>query len=70
MSAKDNWTQKDEGMLCMTCMWYVQKGLTILGRCRKNAPTLSGFPAVFATDWCGQHKIDTQMAPLLPHEPA
>jgi hypothetical protein len=29
-----------------------------LGRCRRRAPTISGFPAVFGTDWCGDHKID------------
>lgn len=29
-----------------------------LGRCRKRAPTMSGFPAVFEADWCGDHKLD------------
>lgn len=29
-----------------------------LGRCRKHAPTMNGFPAVFDTDWCGDHKLD------------
>ncbi len=29
-----------------------------LGRCRKRAPTLNGFPAVFENDWCGDHKLD------------
>jgi len=29
-----------------------------LGRCRKHAPTMAGFPAVFETDWCGDHKLD------------
>lgn len=28
------------------------------GRCRRHAPTMSGFPAVFGTDWCGDHKLD------------
>jgi hypothetical protein len=28
------------------------------GRCRRNAPTMNGFPAVFAKDWCGNHKLD------------
>ncbi len=28
------------------------------GRCRKRAPTLSGWPAMFGTDWCGDHKLD------------
>lgn len=28
------------------------------GRCRKHAPTMTGYPAVFGTDWCGDHKMD------------
>jgi hypothetical protein len=30
----------------------------ILGRCRRNAPTMKGFPAVFESDWCGEHKLN------------
>ena len=30
----------------------------ILGRCRRHCPTMSGYPAVYATDWCGDHKLD------------
>ena len=29
-----------------------------LGRCRRHAPTMNGFPAVFDADWCGDHKLD------------
>ena len=29
-----------------------------LGRCRRKAPTMGGWPAVFSTDWCGSHKLD------------
>ena len=29
-----------------------------LGRCRRHAPTLSGWPAVFVNDWCGDHRLD------------
>jgi hypothetical protein len=47
-------------------MWFVAKAKTeaeaaeptIIGRCRKHAPTMSGYPAVFMTDWCGDHKVD------------
>jgi hypothetical protein len=39
-------------------MFYVQKGHGKLGRCRRRAPELSGYPAVYETDWCGDHKID------------
>ena len=36
--------------------------ITNLGRCRRHAPTMSGYPAVFATDWCGDHKLDEKKA--------
>lgn len=29
-----------------------------LGCCRRHAPTMNGFPAVFYSDWCGDHKLD------------
>jgi hypothetical protein len=37
-------------------MWHVPKG--VLGRCRRHAPTMSGYPVVFENDWCGDHKLD------------
>ena len=33
-----------------------------LGRCRRRAPTLNGYPAVFEHDWCGDHKLDETKA--------
>lgn len=29
-----------------------------IGRCRRRAPTMSGYPVVFLADWCGDHKLD------------
>ena len=29
-----------------------------LGRCRRYAPTMNGYPVVFVNDWCGDHKLD------------
>ena len=56
---KDPWAHRNEGMKCTTCMWYVPKGpVTHLGRCRRHAPSMSGYPVVFSTDWCGDHKLD------------
>lgn len=44
-------------------MWFAEKPPGELGRCRKNAPTMTGYPAVYATrDWCGQHKLDERHA--------
>ena len=71
--ADDPWKHRSKGMCCASCMWYVKKALPPpvasdrdevtaapkeLGRCRRHAPTMSGYPAVFPTDWCGDHKLD------------
>jgi hypothetical protein len=62
---KDPWAHRSTGMLCRTCMFFVPKqasralpGRGTLGRCRRRAPTMSGFPAVYEVDWCGDHKLD------------
>jgi hypothetical protein len=68
---RDPWQHRSSGMKCATCMWFVEKAKPpsldgpvcgdsrgALGRCRRHAPTLSGFPAVFGADWCGDHKLD------------
>jgi hypothetical protein len=60
---EDPWEHRSEGMRCRTCMWFVCKanpgmGNLIVGRCRRHAPTMSGYPAVFPMDWCGDHKLD------------
>ena len=53
----DPWRHRSADMSCVTCMWYVSKSYD-LGRCRKHAPTMSGYPAVYTNDWCGDHKLD------------
>jgi hypothetical protein len=58
-------------MRCKTCIWYVEKEtqrigtsesdvnpLKVVGRCRRHAPTMGGYPVVFVNDWCGDHRID------------
>lgn len=60
----DLWKHRSSKMRCRTCMWFVRKNSGLaeavkdIGRCRKNAPTMSGYPVVFVDDWCGNHKID------------
>ena len=59
----DPWIHRSANMKCQTCMWFVSKKksdgtMTNLGRCRRHAPTMSGYPAVFTSDWCGDHKLD------------
>lgn len=71
ISADDPWAHRSEGMRCKTCMWFAVKAGPLvvthvngkatrgrLGRCRRRAPAMNGFPAVFETDWCGDHKLD------------
>lgn len=64
----DSWAHRSQGMRCRTCMWFAEKERPegtyradprgTLGRCRRHAPTMNGFPAVFQVDWCGDHKLD------------
>lgn len=66
----DPWAHRSEGMRCKTCMWFVEKRAApaaddplgqkpaAIGRCRRHAPTMNGYPVVFSTDWCGDHKLD------------
>lgn len=67
MSAEteDRWRHRAKTMRCATCMWFVRKVRAneeagALGRCRRHAPTLSGWPAVYDADWCGDHKLDEE----------
>ena len=41
----------------------------MIGRCRRHAPTMSGFPVVFDTDWCGDHKLDETRSRESPEGP-
>lgn len=64
---EDNWAHRAKGMVCRSCMWFLPKKRTglpasSLGRCRRHAPTMSGFPVVYTNDWCGDHKIDEERA--------
>lgn len=57
----DPWIHRSSSMRCRTCMWFVKKESvrkTVLGRCRRHAPVMNGFPVVFLDDWCGDHRLD------------
>jgi hypothetical protein len=64
--AADQWAGRAARMRCFSCMYFVPKGdegsLINLGRCRRRAPTLDGWPVVFKGDWCGDHKLDEAKA--------
>jgi len=62
---EDNWAGRSTHMICRGCRFYVRKGpdpspvlRKEVGRCRRHAPTMSGWPVMFWTDWCGDHQID------------
>jgi hypothetical protein len=64
---QDPWAHRSENMSCKTCMWFAPKfgnapvkpdHHKIIGRCRKHAPTMGGYPVVYTNDWCGDHKLD------------
>jgi hypothetical protein len=63
---QDPWKHRACSMRCVTCMWYVDKevkeGNARLGRCRRHAPSMNGYPVVFPADWCGDHKLDENKA--------
>jgi coenzyme F420-reducing hydrogenase beta subunit len=54
---RDPWIHRSEGMRCKSCMWFAPKAADI-GRCRRHAPTMNGYPVVFVNDWCGDHKLN------------
>lgn len=58
----DPWAHRSAGMRCRSCIWFAAKGTGdhrgAIGRCRRHAPMISGFPVVFETDWCGDHRLD------------
>jgi hypothetical protein len=63
----DPWVHRSSGMRCRTCLWFVRKeptgpqshpGQHEIGRCRRHAPTMGGYPVVYMTDWCGDHRLD------------
>ena len=65
MENKDPWKQRSVGMRCRTCIWFVEKYTETqpdergnVGRCRRHSPTMGGFPVVFSSDWCGDHRLD------------
>ncbi len=51
----DRWDRKD-GFCCATCYVYAPKDAD-MGRCRRHAPTMAGYPVVYRDDWCGEHKL-------------
>ena len=68
---EDLWRHRSREMRCRTCMYFVEKkGIYAtdkshvaappmkVGRCRRHAPTMKGFPVVFEYDYCGDHKLD------------
>ena len=62
----DNWANRNKEMVCRTCRFFVEKepiksskDHKDVGRCRRHAPIVGeGYPVVFPTDWCGDHKLD------------
>lgn len=64
--SNDPWKHRSSGMRCGTCIWFAPKkhdgmqegDLYKLGRCRRHAPTMNGYPVVFLHDWCGDHRLD------------
>lgn len=71
--SNDPWIHRSDNMKCKTCMWFVPKVAAThplhdnkhndtntydLGRCRRHAPSMGGYPVVMVNDWCGDHRLD------------
>ena len=59
----DPWVNRSDNMKCKTCIWFVPKASILdnshnVGRCRRHAPSMGGYPVVMINDWCGDHRID------------
>lgn len=71
-SQDDPWQHRHEGMRCKSCIWFCPKvrqdGITDMGRCRRHAPTMGGYPVVFVNDWCGDHKLNENWLVTKPME--
>lgn len=64
---RDPWRDREIQMKCTRCMWFIEKVPTqgptnprIVGRCRRHAPTVGGFPVVYGNDWCGDHRVNEE----------
>ena len=63
---QDNWLHRSINMRCGGCMFFMLKHTKVrqhghkIGRCRRRAPTMNGWPVVFSDDWCGDHKLDEE----------
>lgn len=53
-----------DGIQCRTCLYFeIEEGNERgVGRCRRHAPTLGGFPIVLQEDWCGDYEPDANKA--------
>lgn len=52
----DKWDRKTD-FCCASCAYYAPKNPGI-GRCRRHAPTMAGYPVVYPyNDWCGDHRV-------------
>lgn len=63
IGAVDPWANRAQGMRCSTCIWFVKKGVGPVGRCRRHAPTMGGYPVVYPNDWCGDHRLEEGKLP-------
>lgn len=41
---------------------FPEKMQSSIGRCRRHAPTMGGYPVVKRDDWCGDHRLDENKA--------
>lgn len=46
---------------CKRCMFYVARPNGLVGRCRRHAPTMQGWPVMYPYSWCGDYKLNEEI---------
>lgn len=66
----DPWANRQNRMRCATCIFFAPKPPAAnpltesqvppyhIGRCRRHAPAMGGYPLTLVNDWCGDHRLD------------
>ena len=58
----DNPRINTNATVCKNCRWFLRKQDTPVGRCRKYASIMDGFPGVMEDDWCGDFRLEHREA--------
>jgi hypothetical protein len=62
LKVRDNW-RPQSSFICEVCMYWLEQ------RCRRHSPKgQEGWPATFATDFCGDHKMSKKQMEIMTRD--